>query len=506
MTVTVWILGDQLLKNHPALTQAEQYGPRQDVLVLMIESQAQTHRMPYHAKKMVLLLSAMRHYAKALQEAGYRVDYRSADNTADGFLGHLQEFKPDNLITMEASSVRGRKVQHRVSEKYGVKTVLLPNTQFLSGGYDPLPDASPDQYIRQEQFYRKMRQHFGLLIDDEGEPVGGTWNYDQKNRQPLPKELSVPEILGFDPDPMTQNMMEAVSQNYPVTGDVVDFDLAVTHDEAMRAVDDFLVQRLPNFGTYEDGMRQTESVLFHSKLAAYLNIGLLEPLQLVKAAEQCYLDGTAAINNVEGFIRQVIGWREYMYWQYHRLMPALAQGNYWGSGRSLPGFFWTEGGTKLNCLGRVIDRVLQTGYTHHIERLMVLSNFCLLAGILPQEVYEWFSCGFIDAYEWVMAPNVFGMGLFADGGKIATKPYIASANYINRMSDYCQGCVYDKNQRTGSQACPYNFLYWHFLLTHQEKLSQNPRMARMLSNLRHLDDAERRAVRDQANGFLEGLV
>jgi deoxyribodipyrimidine photolyase-related protein len=506
MAMTVWILGDQLLIDHPALAHAEQGRARQDVLVLMIESQAQTHRMPYHAKKMTLLLSAMRHYAKALREAGYRLDYRMVATVAEGVMGHLQEFKPDSLISMEASSARGREFQRSLAAQFGMQTVLVPNTQFLSSGYNPLPDASPDQSIRQEQFYRKMRQHFELLIDDDGEPVGGIWNYDQKNRQPLPKKLSVPKILGFDHDPMTLNVMEAVSQNYPVTGNVTGFDLAVTHEDARRAAEDFLNQRLPNFGTYEDGMRQTESVLFHSKLAAYLNVGLLDPLDLVKAAEQCYYDGTAAINNVEGFIRQVIGWREYMYWQYHRLMPALAQGNYWDATHPLPGFFWKRGGTKLNCLGTVIDRVLESGYAHHIERLMVLSNFCLLAGIDPQAVYKWFSCAFIDAYEWVMVPNVFGMGLFADGGKVATKPYVASANYINRMSDYCNDCTYDKKPRTGAQACPYNFLYWHFLLTHQEKLAQNPRMARMLYNLRHLDEAERDAVRDQANGFLAGLV
>ena len=506
MAVTVWILGDQLIMDHPALAQAEQGRPRHEVVVLMIESRAQTQRMPYHAKKLVLLLSAMRHYAKGLRAAGYRVDYRKAGNTAEGILGHLQEFKPDNLFMMEASSMRGRMVQRSLSAQFGVQTVLFPNTQFLSGQYDPMPDAGPDQIIRQEQFYRKIRQHFKLLIDDEGQPIGGKWNFDQKNRQPLPKTLTTPEIIGFDPDPITQNVVDQVSQAHLMTGDMAGFDLAVTHEDANRAAEDFLSRRLPNFGTYEDGMRQAESVLFHSKLAACLNMGLLEPLQLVKAAEQCYHDGSAAINNVEGFIRQVIGWREYMYWQYHRLMPALAQGNYWNSSHPLPGFFWSAGGTNLNCLNKVINCVLETGYTHHIERLMVLSNFCLLAGIDPQAVYEWFSCAFIDAYEWVMVPNVFGMGLFADGGKVATKPYIASANYINRMSDYCKDCAYDKSQRTGSQACPYNFLYWNFLLKHQEKLAQNPRMARMLHNLKFLDEAERCTVRDQAKDFLDCMV
>ena len=505
MTVSVWILGDQLLIEHPALAQAELARPRQEVVVLMVESQTQIQRMPYHAKKLVLLISAMRHYAETLREAGFCVDYRSADKITKAILEHLQEYKPDNFFMMEASSWRGRKFQRNLSADFGVKTVLVPNTQFLTGQYDPLPDVPADQPIRQEQFYRKMRQHFKLLMDDGGQPLGGQWNFDQKNRQPLPKTLNIPEIISFDPDSITRRVIDEMNQTYSVTGEIAGFDLAVTPEGAMQAFEEFLSQRLPYFGTYEDGMRQGESELFHSKLAVYLNIGLLEPLNLVRAAEQAYHHGTAEINNVEGFIRQVIGWREYMYWQYQRLMPDLGEENYWGANRPLPTFFWKKGETKLNCLGNVIDRVLKSGYTHHIERLMVLSNFCLLTGINPHQVYEWFSCAFIDAYEWVMVPNVYGMGLFADGGKVATKPYIASANYINRMSDYCKDCYFDKGLRTGSQACPYNFLYWQFLLKHQEKLTQNPRMARMLHNLRFLDDEERSAVLVQANDFITSL-
>lgn len=389
--------------------------------------------------------------------------------------------------------------------KFEVQTALVSNTQFLCGQYDPLPDIPANQPVRQEQFYRKMRQHFELLMDDQAQPTGGQWNFDQKNRQPLPKAIDTPKIICFNPDPITQSVIDEVNQTHSVTGAMAGFDLAVTHEGAMRAAEDFVSQRLPYFGTYEDGMRQDESVLFHSKLAVYLNIGLLEPLGLVRAAERAYQNGSAEINNVEGFIRQVIGWREYIYWQYQRLMPGLANENYWEAGNPLPAFFWRKGEIKLNCLGNVIDRVQTSGYTHHIERLMVLSNICLLTGIAPHAVYEWFSCNFIDAYEWVMAPNVFGMGLYADGGHIATKPYIASANYINRMSDYCKDCYYDKNQRTGPQACPYNFLYWNFLLKHQEKLAQNPRMARMMHNLRFLDDEERSAVQDQAREFITSL-
>ena len=506
MTITVWILGDQLIMNHPALAQAEQGRPRQEVVVLMVESEAQFRRMPYHVKKVALLLSAMRHYAEKLRASGFQVDYRIEGNTSKAILNHLQEFKPDNFFVMEASSWRGLKFQRSLSADFGIQTVLVPNTQFLTGQYDPLPNIPADQPIRQEQFYRKMRQHFELLMDDQSQPIGGQWNFDQKNRKPFPKMVNTPKLVGFDPDLITQRVIGEVNQTYSVTGLMAGFDLAVTTEQAEQAVEDFLTQRLPYFGTYEDGMRQGESVLFHSKLAVYLNIGLLEPLNLVRAAERAYHQDSVEINNVEGFIRQVIGWREYMYWQYQRLMPGLAKGNYWGSDRPLPSFFWKTGETRLNCLGNVIDQVLTSGFTHHIERLMVLSNYCLLTGITPQAVYEWFSCAFIDAYEWVMVPNVYGMGLYADGGLIGTKPYIASANYINRMSNYCKDCFYDKSLRTGPQACPYNFLYWHFLLKHQEKLAENPRMARMMHNLRFLDTEERSAVQIQARDYIASLV
>jgi deoxyribodipyrimidine photolyase-related protein len=504
MPLTVWILGDQLLSPHPALLSIEKQVPRQEIILLMVESREQAQRLPYHAKKLVLLFSAMRHYADGLRDAGYRVDYRAAANTTEAIFLHWQEYRPDRLVMMAASSVRGRRFQQSLAQNLGVETLIMPNSQFLSDIYDPLPDVAPGKPVRQETFYRGMRQQFKLLIDDYGQPVGGKWNYDQKNRQSLPKNLIPPEMIRFEPDALTKQVIDEVGQFDRLTGSAAGFDLAVTREGALRAVDDFLAHRLPNFGTYEDAMRQIDAVIFHSKLAVYLNLGLLTPLELVQAAERCFYDGTAEINNVEGFIRQVIGWREYMYWQYQRLMPGLAAENCWGSANPLPTFFW-HGETRMNCLSQVIQRVLDAGYAHHIERLMLLSNFCLLADIDPDQVYDWFSSAFIDAYEWVMVPNVYGMGLYADGGQISTKPYIASANYINKMSDYCQVCSFDKNQRTGENACPFNFLYWYFLLKHQEKLRKNYRMARMLHNLKFLDGEEKSAVQDQAQRFLEDL-
>ena len=504
MPVTVWILGDQLTNPHPALKEAEDGLPRSDITILMIESRQQAHRMPYHFNKLVLLFSAMRHYAEALRAQGYQVDYRVAENVGQAITDHWKVNQPNSLFMMAASSLRGRTFQQNLSKVLGIQTKLLPNSQFISSVFDHLPDFPQDKPVRQEQFYRKIRQHFGLLIDDHGQPVGGQWNYDAKNQQALPKSLTIPKMISFEPDLMTQQVMAEVNQSGSFTGTAAGFDLAVTHDQAQTAVEDFLQHRLPFFGTYEDAMRQSETVIFHSKLSPYINIGLIEPLALAEAAERCYFEGSAQINNVEGFIRQVIGWREYMFWQYQRLMPNLAEQNYWRADRQLPAFFW-QGDTKMNCLAQVIKRVLETGYAHHIERLMVLANFCLLCGVHPEAVHHWFMCAFIDAYEWVMTPNVYGMGLYADGGQIGSKPYVASANYINKMSDYCLGCHFDKNKRTGELACPFNFLYWNFLLRHQAKLQHNYRMARMLHNLKFLDGDEKIAVQDQAQGLLEDL-
>jgi deoxyribodipyrimidine photolyase-related protein len=285
-------------------------------------------------------------------------------------------------------------------------------------------------------------------------------------------------------------------------GSVTGFDLAVTHEEAELAAEDFFNKRLPGFGAYEDAMSSTHDTINHSRLSPYLNIGLLEPLDLARQAQERYENGEAAINSVEGFVRQVVGWREYMYWQYRRLMPGLADTNYWEASRKLPSYFW-DGEVKLNCLQHVINRALQSGYTHHIERLMIVSNFCLLSGIEPEQVNEWFLRAYIDAYEWVMIPNVYGMGLFADGGQIGTKPYIGSANYINKMSDYCKKCTFNHRQRAGEDACPFNYLYWNFVLQNEEKLRSNPRMGRSLLGLRHLGAEERLAIRNQAKEFLD---
>ena len=501
-SISVWILGDQLLQSHPALEAVRaQSAP---VQVVMVESLSQASRRPYQRKKLVLLFSAMRHYAGQLQATGIRVDYRQSVDLVSGLRQHVQQYQPARLVVMAASTFGGRQFQKKLEQILGLPVQVLPNTQFLIGLFNPAPDAPVHKRVVQENFYRSMRRHFNLLMEPGGDPVGKQWNFDARNRQPLPKNLAISPPLTFDPDQLTCQVMEYVDGLPGGSGSSSGFNLAVTHDQAQAALRDFIENRLEYFGPYEDAMNQANPFLFHSLLSPYLNIGLLEPLEVAHRVEAAYYQGELALNSAEGFIRQMIGWREYMAWQYWRQMPEIKQANFWGASRPLPDWFW-NGETRLNCLHTVIGRALQLGYNHHIERLMILSNFCLLAGIEPGAVNEWFSTLYIDAYEWVMVPNVFGMGLYADGGKISTKPYIASANYIRRMSDFCTSCAFDPRVRTGSQACPYNYLYWNFVMENEVTLLANPRIGPGILGVRRIPDEERAEIRNLSAAFFDTL-
>ncbi len=499
---SIWILGDQLLKSHPAIAAGETAYGRSGLKIVMIENAGRARRLPYHKKKIVLVFSAMRHYARWLEANGYAVDYLKVDSLLDGLHAHLESWQPERIYTMAASEYRGRRFQqNRLSEHAGIAVEVVPNTQFLVGRHDPYPEPEKGKRYVQEHFYRRMRRHFGLLIEPSNEPVGGAWNFDKENRKPLPEDAVPPPVPAFKPDAITREVMEAVEEWDGHPGSTDGFDLAVTHADARQAFDDFLLHRLPAFGPYEDAMSHKHPTLYHSVLSPYLNLGLLDPLDLAGAVEEAYEAGQAPINSAEGFIRQIVGWREYMYWQYWRTVPDLAGQNYWEATRPLPRMFW-DGKTEMNCLRHTLEKVIETGYAHHIERLMLLSNFSLLAGLEPMAVNDWFLAHFIDAYEWVMLPNVLGMGLNADGGLTATKPYIASANYIHKMGDYCGDCSYAHTKRTGANACPFNSLYWNFLIDNEQTLRSNPRMGPNVLSLRHLDQEERRRVQSDAREFL----
>lgn len=503
--LSVWILGDQLLAQHPALVEARQTQPVEGVRVVMVESAARTRRLPYQRKKLVLLFSAMRHYAAGLRQQGYAVDYLQVSSFLEGLREHMAAWQPNRILTMAASEYRARAFQQmHLAASLGKTVTVLPNTQFLVGQFDPYPKAETGKRVVMEHFYRRMRRHFDVLMASGGKPSGGRWNHDAENRRPLPRGVEPPPLPRFEPDAITRQVMAEVEAAGHGVGTVEGFSLAVTRQQALAAFDDFVARRLIDFGPYEDAMSSQHQVLYHSVLSPYLNVGLVEPIELLHAVEQAYHQEHVLINSAEGFVRQILGWREYIYWQYWRLMPGLLESNAWGAQRPLPRFFW-DGATEMACLRHAICRAIDTGYNHHIERLMLLCNFCLLAGICPRAVNDWFLSFYVDAYEWVMVPNVIGMGLNADGGLIASKPYIASANYINRMSDYCSSCRYQSKQRTGPDACPFNFLYWNFLVEHENTLRANPRLGRSVLGLRYLDEGERRAVGSQTRSFLEEL-
>jgi len=500
---TVWILGDQLMEHHPALEQAADEVGRENVRVLLIESRARFQKLPYQRKKLVLLLSALRHYIAELRERGYEIDYVQGPDFMTALEQHVDGYRPDRIVTMAASSYPGRALQRGLEDRLGRPVRLLPNTQFLVDRFNPIPEPDPERRYVMESFYREMRRHFRVLMDDE-KPLGGQWNLDAANRRRLPEDVAPPPAATFLPDRTTEEVMKEVAQLPTGTGSVEGFTYAVTRAEAWAAFEDFVAHRLPDFGDYQDAMTERSHVLFHALISPYLNLGLLEPLSLVRAAEEAYHRGDAPLNAVEGFIRQIIGWREFMYWQYWRQMPGMMDKNAWEAQEPLPEFLW-NGDTDMACLRHAIKRAIETGYNHHIERLMLLCNFFMLTGVNPRLANDWFLSLYIDAYEWVMAPNVIGMGLNADGGLTATKPYIASANYVNKMGDHCQRCKFDHTKRQGAGACPFNYLYWNFILKHQDRLRANPRTSRNVANLRFLSDDERTAVQQQAAAFVESL-
>jgi deoxyribodipyrimidine photolyase-related protein len=489
--VSLWILGDQLHPAHPGLQPGRH--------VVLIESLERLRLRPYHKRKLGLILAAMRHYAAALQARGFLVDVRTADSFLDGLRAHCEAYAVERLVCMAGAEYTTRRFQESLAATLAIPVDILPNTLFLS---EQWPPARPPK--RMEPFYREMRKRTGLLMEPDGQPTGGVWNFDRENRKRYDGR-PVPPPLQFAPDATTRDALADIERLCAdAIGSTADFDLPVTRTQALQALADFVARRLPDFGPFEDAMSTKEPLLFHSLLSPLLNIGLLEPLEVCRAAVDAYAAGQAPLASVEGFVRQIIGWREYVYLRYWELMPELLEANAWQARRPLPDFFWS-GATRMHCLNQVIERVLQTGYSHHIERLMLICNFALLAGLEPAAVNAWFLECYVDAYEWVVTPNVIGMGLNADDGQVATKPYIASAAYINRMSDYCRSCRYRHNQRSGPDACPFNLLYWNFLAEHETRLRANPRSGPAVLGLKRIDPDELAAIRAQAANLLEQI-
>lgn len=499
MTIGIWILGDQLSFHHPALQELTM--ERDQISIILIESMAYAQKRPYHRQKLVLVWSAMRHFARELGQEGWQVTYEIAPEFSSALTNWQQTYSITELWIMEPGDRPFIQFINQLNLTCSIH--WLPNNLFLWKESEFTQWAQGRKRLLLEDFYREGRKRFNVLMK-EGKPIGGQWNLDKQNRKPPKKGLISPPVLWFPPDPTTQGVITHVHNHFPHGyGEVDTFRWAVTRPQARRVLSHFLETHLPDFGPYQDAMVTGEDTLWHSLLSPYLNLGLLHPMEVIQAVQEEYNKRQLNLNSVEGFIRQILGWREYMrglYMYETKRDPNYTQHNWFNHNQPLPHWFWT-GITDLNCLHQTLEQIHRTGYAHHIQRLMLLSNFNLILGTSPQSVVDWFHAVFIDAYDWVMQTNVIGMGLFADGGLLASKPYAASANYINKMSNYCGGCVYNPKARTGEGACPFNFLYWDFLARHRQKLQSQGRLNLILSQLDRIPPEELAMMQKQSDAY-----
>jgi deoxyribodipyrimidine photolyase-related protein len=416
----------------------------------------------------------------------------------------LNAGKFDRVVVVEAGEYRLRETMHGWSERLGVAVDIRRDDRFIASQDRFDAWAEGRKRLTMEYFYRELRRETGLLMDGD-EPAGGQWNFDQDNRKKLPSDIVIPERARIEPDEITADVLETVEARFSDHfGDLKDFWYAVTAQDAEKHLDWFIAEALPQFGDYQDAMKLGEAFLFHSVLSIYLNTGLLDPMTVCRRAEATWKDGLAPLNAVEGFIRQILGWREYVRGIYFRFMPEYLERNALNATRDLPDFYWS-GQTKMACVRDAVLTTKRHAYAHHIQRLMVTGNFALLAGVDPAQVNEWYLLVYADAYEWVEAPNTHGMALFADGGLMATKPYAASGAYINKMSDSCKSCSYAVTKKNGPQACPFNYLYWNFLIENEDSLRGNHRLGMIYKTLDRMGADKRQAVQDDSRRFFADI-
>jgi len=506
MANIVLILGDQL---NPQISSLKAADKAEDI-VLMAELRSETGYVKHHKKKIAFLFSAMRHFAEELKMAGWQVDYRRFDDPAacQTFTDTAQQavaaHKPDQLIVTKPGEYRLLQEMSSWQNSLSCGVSLCEDDRFFASTDEFAGWAEGRKQLRMEYFYREMRRKTGLLMEGD-QPVGGQWNYDAENRKPPKEGLVVPPPTRFAADDITTEVLTLVEAEFPDHfGDLLPFDFAVTSAQARHVLDEFIAQRLPQFGSYQDAMVADEPFMFHAHIGFYLNCGLLSPQEAVTAAEQAYFSGAAPLNAVEGFIRQILGWREYVRGLYWLKMPDYKQANHLNATRPLPSFFWTAD-TDMRCLQICVRDTRKYAYAHHIQRLMVLGNFALLAGLHPDEVNDWYLIVYADAYEWVELPNVSGMVLYADGGLLASKPYAAGGAYIDRMSDYCSSCRFKVKQKNGPDACPFNYLYWDFLIRHRDKLNKNPRLGMIYRTLDKMAEDKQQTIVKDAALFLNSL-
>ncbi len=499
MTRLVLVLGDQLTPTVAALKAADKASD----VVIMAEVADEAGYVPHHPKKIAFLFSAMRHFAEALRADGWTVDYYKLDaenaptSIGGALLDAAERHAGDEVIATEPGE--WRLIRHL--ESLPLKVRLLEDDRFVATHAEFERWAEGRKELRMEWFYRDMRRKTGLLMDGD-KPEGEKWNFDHDNRKPAPGEVDFSGPMRFAPDEITSEVLDLVAARFADNfGTLHPFWFAVTPGDAKRALAHWIKGGLPKFGDYQDAMMTDERFLWHSIISVYLNAGLLDPLEVCQAAEAAYRAGEAPLNAVEGFIRQIIGWREYIRGIYFHEGEDYPRRNALGHDRALPAAYWGAK-TDMHCLSQAVEQTRDEAYAHHIQRLMVTGNFALLAGIDPHEVHEWYLAVYADAYEWVESPNTVGMSQFADGGIVGSKPYVSSGNYIDKMSNYCASCAYSVKTKLGEGACPFNLLYWHFLDRHRHAFEKNPRMRNMYSTWDRMNPDRREAIIAEADAFL----
>jgi deoxyribodipyrimidine photolyase-related protein len=503
MSQLVVILGDHL---NTKISSLANFNKETDK-VLMSEVKEEATYVKHHKKKIAFVFSAMRHFSNELQNHGFAsiyVKYDAADNHGCLFeqvkyTCSLHTFK--SITIMHPGEYRLLEEVMTWENKLNITVNITPDNRFIATQTFFSDWADGRKQYRMEFFYREMRKQTNVLMDDK-QPMGGKWNYDADNRKPFGKNPDIPSRTLLAPDAITNEVLTLVETQFSDHfGELGNFAFATTREGALGVLSEFIKIRLVDYGQYQDAMLEGNPWLFHSHIGLYLNTGLLMPYEVIQAAEEAFLNGHVPINSAEGFIRQILGWREYVRGFYWYFMPSLKENNYLEAKRALPDFYWT-GKTRMNCLSQCVNDTKEHAYAHHIQRLMVLGNFALLTGIEPKAINEWYLVVYADAYEWVELPNVSGMVLFADAGNLASKPYAASGSYINKMSNYCKSCDYSVKEKTGTQACPFNYLYWHFLHRHQDKLRSNPRMGMIYSTMSKMDQTKFNHMLDDADTFL----
>ncbi len=502
----VMLLGDHLDAGNSALAAAD---PATDI-VLMAETAGEAAHVWSHKQRIAVFFAAMRHRAAALEAEGWRVDYRPVGeqvaSLGEALADAVKRHGVAEVLVTEPGEWRVRSALASAASRAGAEIRWFDDDHFYVSSAEFRDWAAGRKQLVMEYFYRETRRRHDVLMDGDG-PEGGRWNFDKDNRGSFgrkgPGEL--PEPRRFEPDDMTRQAIADVQAHFPDhPGSLERFGWPVTPVDAREALDDFVAHRLPLYGQYQDAMWSGEPFLYHSLVSVALNLKLLDPREAVAAAEAAWRAGDVPLAAAEGFIRQIIGWREFIRGIYWLRMPGYENGNHYEHERPLPAFFWT-GETPMNCLKQSIGDTLENGYAHHIQRLMVIGNFSLLAGLAPRDVCDWFLAVYVDAVEWVELPNTLGMALHADGGIVGSKPYVSTGRYIQRMSNYCGSCRYDPGLRTGENACPFTTLYWNFLDRNRERLAANGRMGLTLRNLERLDPDELTAIAERARAVLDWL-